>query len=82
MLILQYVVTDFTGKPLKSTWSLGYPDGQFAGSKLRKSLLDPLVGNTVGSRILIEVPAKKDVGGPYLFAIQIAAEVPAKASKP
>jgi peptidylprolyl isomerase len=82
LLVLQYVIADFSGKTLKSTWSVGTPDGEYAGSKIQTSVLDPLVGDTIGSRVLIEVPASSTAGGPYLFAVQIAAEVPAKASKP
>jgi peptidylprolyl isomerase len=81
MLVLQYAVGDFTGKTQESTWKTGFPDGEYAGSSVQPGVFDKLIGDPIGSRVLIELPANTN-GGPYLLAVQIAAEVPAKASKP
>jgi peptidylprolyl isomerase len=81
MLVLQFVVADWTGKSLQSTWTVGSPDGEYVGMKAIPNPFDALVGTPIGSRVLVELPANTN-GGPYALVAQIAAEVPAKASKP
>jgi peptidylprolyl isomerase len=82
MLVLQYVANDWTNKVVASTWKIGSPDGEYVGSKANPSIFDKLVGDRIGSRLLIELPKNSSGGGPYALEIEIAAEVPAAASKP
>jgi hypothetical protein len=75
------VVDDWTGKSLQSTWTTGSPDGEYVGVTAIPNVFDKLVGDPIGSRVLVKIPANAN-GGPYAVAAQIAAEVPAKAAKP
>ncbi len=79
LVILQFVVDNWSAKVIESTWKLGSPAGQYIGSKLQASVFDKLVGDRIGSRVLIELPANSN-GGPYVLEAQIAAELPAKAT--
>jgi peptidylprolyl isomerase len=81
MIVLQFVVDDWTGKSLQSTWTTGSPDGEYVGVTAIPNVFDKLVGDPIGSRVLVKIPANAN-GGPYAVAAQIAAEVPAKAAKP
>jgi peptidylprolyl isomerase len=81
MIVLQYLVEDWTGKALQSTWTTGSPDGEYVGMAAVPNVFDKLVGDPIGSRVLMKLPANSN-GGPYAVVAQIAAEVPAKASKP
>ncbi|HEV2362029.1 MAG TPA: FKBP-type peptidyl-prolyl cis-trans isomerase [Acidimicrobiales bacterium] len=57
MVVLQYVIYSFAGKFEESTWQKGIPDGEVIGSTAQPSVLDKLMGLTVGSRVLLELPA-------------------------
>jgi len=76
MAVLQYVLTDWTGKVLQSTWSSGTPDGEVVGNAKNKSAFDALVGLRMGSRVLFDLPASTSSGGPYALVVEVAAEAP------
>ena len=75
MVVLQYVLTDWTGKVLESTWTTGTPDGEIVGNPKAKSAFDALVGLRLGSRVLYELPATSS-GGPYALVLEVAAQAP------
>ena len=76
MAVIQYVLTDWTGKVLQSTWSSGTPDGEIVGNPAAKSAFDSIVGLRLGSRVLFDLPASTSTGGPYALVIEVAAEAP------
>lgn len=80
LVVLQYVVADWTNKVLQSTWKTGTPDGELVGNAQQPSALDPLVGVPVGSRVLLEIP-KSSSGGPFALAIDIVAQPTSAATK-
>ncbi|HYU84393.1 MAG TPA: FKBP-type peptidyl-prolyl cis-trans isomerase [Kribbellaceae bacterium] len=72
-LVGRYVIYDYTGKKQFSTWTgQSGAQGQQAGPTAQlqvgaangqKSPLDVLIGTTVGSRVLLHLPAQKDPKG-------------------
>ena len=78
--VLQYVLVDWTGKVVQSTWKAGTPDGEVVGNPASKSAFDALVGMPLGSRVLFSLPATSS-GGPYALVVEVAAEAPSGSSK-
>jgi peptidylprolyl isomerase len=56
LLVVQYSAVSWDGKPLGKTWGAGGPQG------LPTSVSDLLVGEPVGSRVLLDLPPQ-DAGG-------------------
>jgi peptidylprolyl isomerase len=74
LVVLQYVVVDpKTNKVVDSTWKTGFPDGEITGDPATPSVLDHLIGVSVGSRLILWLP-KSSSGGPYVFAIDVVAQ--------
>lgn len=73
LVIDQYVVATWSGPTPPSTWGAKTPDAETVGNKATPSVLDPLVGMPLGSRVLVEVPATPQ-GGPYAFVFDLVAE--------
>jgi peptidylprolyl isomerase len=58
LLVIQYSAVNWSGKLLQSTWQTGRPEGTPVGDTASPSALDSLVGLPIGSRVLVELPAK------------------------
>ncbi len=54
--VLQYVVTDWKGSVLHSTWQLHVPEGFPVDIGSERGPFDQLLGIPVGSRVLLELP--------------------------
>ncbi|MCU1490041.1 MAG: peptidylprolyl isomerase FKBP-type [Acidimicrobiaceae bacterium] len=72
LIVDQYVATNWTGSQKVSTWT-SVPNAEAVGNPSQSSILDPLVGVPVGSRVLIQVP-KSSGGGPYAFVFDVVAQ--------
>lgn len=67
--IVEYVAIDWTGKSVATTWGTN-PIATQVGQAGSPSSFDPLVGDPVGSRVLIEIPSSSQ-GGPYAVVADI-----------
>ncbi len=73
LVILQAVAVNWTGKVIDSTWAARVPAEAPIGIKGEASLLDPLIGTPLGSRVLI-VGTSASTGGPYAVVVDLVAE--------
>ena len=81
LVILQTVVTNWSGVTQASTWTLGTPDAETVGQTSNPSLLDKLVGMPIGSRFLAVIP-KTSGQGPFIIVIDVVAQPHGLASQP
>jgi peptidylprolyl isomerase len=65
LIVLQYVAVDWTGKSIGSTWAQGSgsPAAVPIGDPAQATPFDGLVGLPIGSRVLVEIPAKAASAG-------------------
>jgi peptidylprolyl isomerase len=59
LLVAQFEAVDWTGKLVGSTWQKGAPGGLYLGDPSQPSVLDPIVGVPLGSRVLLQLPAQQ-----------------------
>ncbi len=78
LVIVQYVAISWSGSPAGSTWKegSGCPAAAPIGNSAQPTPFDGLVGLPVGSRVLIEVPAKE--GQPAATADAVAVDIVAQ----
>lgn len=69
LVIFQAVAVSWTGSVLESTWKESSPDAVDVGVKSDPTLLDPMVGKRLGSRVLLTVPANSSEGLPSYAAV-------------
>lgn len=73
LVIMQLIQAGWAGKLVASSWTLGSPFGTNIGQIGKPGIFDKLVGMTVGSRILLELP-KISSGGPYAVVAEVVSE--------
>lgn len=77
-LIIQYVAVDWKSKPVQSSWTNGGPVTVTVGPTSGGSPFNALVGQPIGSRMLIDAPVSQGQG-PYAVAVDIIGQArPAK----
>ena len=81
LVVLQTLVTNWTGAIQASTWALGTPDSELVGQTAAPSLLDSIVGKPIGSRWVALVP-KNGTSGPYIVVVDVVAQPHGLASQP
>jgi peptidylprolyl isomerase len=74
LLVFEVLAKAWTGQTLESSWTSS-PQAADAGIKANPTLLDPLVGKRLGSRILITSPGNSSSGlPPYAAVVDVFAE--------
>ncbi len=73
LVVVQYVVTNWSGVVQDSTWKNGTPYGINVDIASNPTIFDALKGVPLGSRILVDIPAGTG-GGPYAFVADLIAE--------
>jgi peptidylprolyl isomerase len=81
LVILQTLVTNWSGVTQASTWKNGTPDAELVGQKNSPSLLDNLVGKPLGSRFVAVIP-KSGTSGPYVVVVDVVAQPHGESSQP
>jgi peptidylprolyl isomerase len=81
LVVLQTLVTNWSGATQASTWSLGTPDSETVGQKNAPTLLDAIVGKPIGSRYVALVP-KSSGSGPYVVVVNVVAQPHGLKSQP
>ena len=81
LVVLQTLVTNWSGQVQASTWAIGTPDAETVGDKSEPSALDALVGKPIGSRLLVEIP-KNGTDGPYAVALVMVAQPHGTSTQP
>lgn len=81
LVILQTVVTNWSGVTQASTWKNGTPDAELVGQKSNPSLLDNLVNKPIGSRFVAVIP-KSGTSGPYVVVVDVVAQPHGESSQP
>ncbi|HTW98538.1 MAG TPA: FKBP-type peptidyl-prolyl cis-trans isomerase, partial [Acidimicrobiales bacterium] len=73
LLVYEETVTSWSGKVLDSTWQQTCPTDASFDSASKPS--NPLAGVPLGSRVLIETPKSSSQGGPYVFVLDLVADL-------
>lgn len=74
LLVVQAVTMNRGGKILESTWSEGgVPDEALIGMAAEPSVLDKLLGTSLGSRVLV-LSASPGENGPFVFVVDFVAQ--------
>ncbi|MGH9101828.1 MAG: FKBP-type peptidyl-prolyl cis-trans isomerase [Acidimicrobiales bacterium] len=73
LVVFQYVVADWSGKVVQSSWQQGTPVSASVGNPSQPNALDQLIGVPVGSRVLLELP-KTSSSVAYAIALDIVAQ--------
>jgi len=81
LVILQTLVTNWSGVAQASTWAIGSPDAETVGQAGTPSILDKIVGQPIGSRFLALVP-KSGTAGPYAIVFVVVAQPHGTPSQP
>jgi peptidylprolyl isomerase len=74
VVIMQLVVTNWSGQTLGSTWTAGSPTGEPVAETSEPGAFDDLVGVPLGSRVLIELPKNSQGDGPYALVADLSSE--------
>ena len=81
LVVLQTLVTNWSGVSQASTWANKTPDAELVGQKSNPSLLDSIVGKPIGSRYVAIIP-KSGTSGPYVVVLDVVAQPHGESTQP